>query len=465
MSAQRSLSSLFTMLTTVDAVHGTYYLGLHAWINVFGASPFSVRFPSAIAIGIAVAGIMHLTARLSSRRTALVAGIVCGILPRVTYMGEETRSYAFSAAIAAWLTVLLVEIIRRNGSSRWQWFAYAALSATGIYVFLYLILLVLAHAVILLNIRAPRGFLRKWFLYAAAAIILATPVVIWAVLERHQIGFLASRNEVTSRKLLVSLWFGSNQFAAIAWTLILVAGIAAVVIARRGRHDKHNVEVTAGGLRMPSLELVAASWLLVPAVVLIGGQFLVPVYTARYLSYSAPAAAILIASGLVVLTRNRMWALSLGVLLIVATAAPVYLAQRTPYAKNHSDWADISTLLGAHAKPGDAVDFDESVRPSRRPRLALHTYPAGFIGLRDITLKVPFSADPTWHDTAYTIAEAANLGRLADVDRVWLIEYSIESPNDYDKQQLAELGYTPVAHYETHRSVIYEYTLAGNPGP
>ena len=463
MSAQRSLPSLSTMLTTVDAVHGTYYLGLHAWISIFGASPFSVRFPSAIAIGIAVVGVMHLAARLSSRRTALVAGIVCGILPRITYMGEEARSYAFSAAIAAWLTVLLIEIIRRNGSARWQWFAYAALFAVGVYVFLYLSLLLLAHAVIVLSIRAPRDFLRQWFWHATAALVVAAPVAVWAVSERSQIAFLASRNEVTPRKLLVSLWFGSDQFAAIAWTLISVAVIAAARIARRGRRDELDAEFTTRGLRLPSLELVAASWLFVPAVLLIGGQFFIPVYTARYLSYCAPAAAVLIASGLMVLTRNRRLALTVGVLLVVATAAPVYLAQRAPYAKNQSDWADISALIGAHAQPGDAVDFDESVRPSRRPRLALHTYPAGFVGLRDITLEVPFTASPTWHDSAYTIAEAAGLGRLVDVDRVWLIEYSSGSPNSYDKQQLAVLGYTPVAHYETHRSVIYEYTLTGSP--
>ena len=34
MSAQRSIPSLFRMLGHVDAVHGTYYLGLHAWVQV-----------------------------------------------------------------------------------------------------------------------------------------------------------------------------------------------------------------------------------------------------------------------------------------------------------------------------------------------------------------------------------------------------------------------------------------------
>ena len=131
MSAQRSIPSLFRMLGHVDAVHGAYYLGLHAWVQVFGASAFSLRLPSAIAVGLTVMAVVVLVRRLSTRRVAVAAGILCAVLPRVTYMGEEARSFAFSAAVAAWLTVLLVAAIqapvadpRRCGSATarcWRW--------------------------------------------------------------------------------------------------------------------------------------------------------------------------------------------------------------------------------------------------------------------------------------------------------------------------------------------------------
>src|ERR1700710_940749 len=57
LSAERSLPSLFRMLGHVDSVHGTYYLFLHFWIDAFGASELSVRFPSTIAAGFVVAGV------------------------------------------------------------------------------------------------------------------------------------------------------------------------------------------------------------------------------------------------------------------------------------------------------------------------------------------------------------------------------------------------------------------------
>ncbi|ERK71310.1 hypothetical protein N136_02343, partial [Leifsonia aquatica ATCC 14665] len=55
MSAQRPVGSLLNMLLHVDAVHGFYYLGLHGWIRLVGESAFAIRFPSAVAIGFAVA--------------------------------------------------------------------------------------------------------------------------------------------------------------------------------------------------------------------------------------------------------------------------------------------------------------------------------------------------------------------------------------------------------------------------
>lgn len=63
LSAERSVPSLLTMLQHVDAVHGLYYLALHFWIGVAGTSPFAVRAPSAVAIGICVAGIVVLGSR------------------------------------------------------------------------------------------------------------------------------------------------------------------------------------------------------------------------------------------------------------------------------------------------------------------------------------------------------------------------------------------------------------------
>lgn len=469
MAATRPLPSLFSMLGHVDAVHGAYYLGLHFWIDVFGTSPFAIRIPSALFVGATVAAVVLLADRLSSRNVALAAGLICCVLPRVTYMGEEARSFACSAALAAWLTVLLVEALRRPRPPLALWLAYGLLLALGIYVFLYLALFVLVHALILWRAHPPRPVVRAWFVTSAGALLLAGPIFALAFLERAQISYLEGDSESSFTTLTVGLWFGSVWLAVVAWILI---GVALGVRMLRSWSTRRDRRTTPGrpttqqlDVRhpetpdMPSLEFVAACWLFVPTTFLVLLQVVFAGYTGRYSSYSAPAAALLMASGLVWIARNRRWRILVGTALIVALAVPIYLAQRGPYAKNDSDWAAISAVMHQNSTTGDAVIFDETVRPSRRPRLAMHTYPAGFAGLRDVTLSSPAVDNNTWYDRAYPIDTAIALGKLAGSDRVWLIDYSDPGSADtYGVGSLIAEGFTATEQFRTHRSVITLYS-------
>lgn len=459
MSAERSLPSLMRMLGHVDAVHGTYYFGLHWWVMLFGTSPFALRFPSAIAVGLATAAVVVLVWRLGDRRLAVLAGAICMILPRVTYMGEEARSYAFSTAIAAWLTVLLVEILHRRAvRARW-WIAYGALLAVGTYVFLYVALFAAVHAVILATVRARRATLIGWAIAVAGAGLAAVPLGVVGALESHQIAYLAQSEQSSFQTLFTTLWFSSWWVASLAWMLIVVS---IALPWWRGRTAGRTVSdpipwtVTR---TTPTLVTVAVVWLVVPAGILISAHAVIPDFTARYVSFCAPAAAILIASGIRSLVEVRRWlGLAAGVLM-VALIIPVYVGQRTPYAKNDSDWAEVSAAVGAHAQAGDGVVFDESVRPSRRPRLALRTYPAGFAGLKDITLEVPFDRNYTWHDRAYSVGQADSRDRLDGIKRVWLIEYAADAaaPDSWGLDTLEREGFVQAGtRIATHRELIIE---------
>ena len=141
LSADRPWLSLARMLTTVDAVHGVYYAVMHVWIDAFGQSMVALRLPSALAVGFAAAGVVVLGDRLGNRRIGTIAGAVFIVLPRVTFMGGEARSYALSAAAAVWLVVLIVHLLHSPGLRPRVWFAYSLALAASIGIFLYLGLL------------------------------------------------------------------------------------------------------------------------------------------------------------------------------------------------------------------------------------------------------------------------------------------------------------------------------------
>lgn len=468
MSAERSVPSLFAMLGHVDAVHGTYYLFLHFWIDAFGASPFSVRLPGSLAVGVAVAGVVLLAERLAGFRTAILAGVVCMVLPRMTYLGLDARSYAFSAACAVWLTLLLVRLVASGERRVLPWVGYAVLLAVSTYVFLYLLLMIPVHLAILMSVPERRRLLlRNWWWACGVGILLAGPVIGWAVVEQRQISYLASQDAVTLDSVGVFQWFWDIDFAVIGWTLIAVAIVLAGLAVVRRRWGQGRIRGQGRGrIRgarsillqrhpdLPSLLVVAAAWTLIPLVILLVANLVDPIYTVRYLSFAAPGVALLLAVVMALPTKRWITTVLLAILLI--GSVPSYLSQRTPYAQNGSDWAEVSAVLAAHATPGDAVVFDEAARPSQRLRLALHTYPAGFAGLKDPTLKIPFYRNNWWGDAAYRVAQVPQ--RFDGVSRVWLLELHSPgmAPDAYGMADLQRLGFSVTRHFDEHHSVIYE---------
>ncbi len=455
LSAERSLPSLLGMLGHVDAVHGSYYVLLHFWVQLFGTSPFSVRLPSAFAAGLTVAGVVVLATRLSGRRTGILAGIICLMLPRLTYMGAEARGYALSAACVTWLSILLVALLSSERPHRRLWILYAVGVAVCGYVFLFSLLILVPHAVTVFVLRNKAAW-RTWLKAAAWGFGLAAPVIIYGIFESGQIGFLAHRNATTFITTTVSPWFGNSTLAIIAWILIATAVVVASIGWLRARRAEGAGSPPLPRDSRPDLVVLSLTWLLAPAVILIGVDSIHAVYSSRYLSFVTPSAALLIGW---LLARVHRWWIAGSVLVVFAlAAAPSYLAQRTPYAQNNSDWAVDAAFIHAHASPGEAILFDETARPSRRPRLALRMYPAGFVGLRDVALKSPWWQTDGWDDTVYPLASVAS--RLDGIHRVWLIElrWPGQKPENYDLSTLAHLGYTTVHRYQEHSDVIVELT-------
>jgi mannosyltransferase len=441
MSAQRSLPSLAMMLQHVDAVHGLYYLGLHFWIELFGASPFSVRFPSAIAAGITTAGVVIIARQLRGIRVGVMAGLVCAVLPRMTDVGSEARSYAFSAAIATWLAIVLIEVLRAPSDRRRWWIGYGALLVLGTTLFIYLLLVALAHFVIILIAR--RTLWREWLLTFGVVLVLSSPVLIFAVMERGQISYLATNQQYDLTALFVTPWFENPAEAIGAWVLLLGGIIIAAQLVADGRREV----------------LIPLVWMLLPTVALLLGSTVISVYTPRYLAMCAPAVALLLAAPIEAMVASRARAeAAITFAIVVALFAPIWVSQRGPYAKNDSDWAEISATFATHARPGDGVIFDGSVRPSRRPRLALRTYPAGFTGIVDVALKSPYTRNTTWYDSTYSVAHAEEMGRFNGLDRIWLVEWADDMGTDhYGVATVQSAGFHQVAHYSTHRSVILEF--------
>ena len=141
------------------------------------------------------------------------------------------------------------------------------------------------------------------------------------------------------------------------------------------------------------------------------------------------------------------------VVLLIALCLPVYVGQRTPWAKDGgSDLRGAAAFVHDHAAPGDVVLFDQSTKPSRDPRLALNLYPSDFAGLDDVALKTPYVERRGLWDAVYPNRDVG--ARLGATD-VWAIELPATSALPDDVAFLIARGYEVESVDRIHRTVVY----------
>ena len=370
----RTVPELWRMLGNIDAVHGLYYLVMHAWFAVCPATEFLSRFSSALAAGAAAAGVVVLGRQLSTRTVAVTAGLVFVMLPRTTWAGMETRSYAATIATAVWLTVLCVVIARQGRRGQWWWIAYGVLVVAATMLNLFLVLIVPVHAAVVILCARRRANLWWWSAAAAVALAAVVPFLMFFQTQLFQVGWISSLDIDTVTMILKEQNFDLSLAFAVAAGLVLAAG---------GFFGAWHLRGTVGD-HPGRLVLLAVVWMLIPTVVLlVYSAVRHPIYYPRYLSFTTPAMALLLGLCTVALGRSRRGITAI-LLVLAAAAAPNYLAQRGPYAKADMDYSQVADVIGRYAAPGDCLVMDNSTTWMPGPiRPLIAARPAAFEKLHD----------------------------------------------------------------------------------
>ncbi len=371
----RSLGQLWRMLGNVDAVHGLYYLLMHGWFQLFGPTEFWSRVPSGLAVGGAAAGVVVLARQFSSRTVALASGAFCAILPRTTWAGIEARPYALSMLAAVWLTVLFVRATRRDSAG--AWLSYALALVASILVEAYLVLMPVAYAAFVFAHRRTRTVVARSALASVLAIAALAPFLTTVAGQAHQIKWVPPIGHRTLEDVVVQQYFErSPPFAALSALVILAA-----IMLWLGRIRVFTEEERR-------LLTIAVAWAVVPtAAIVLWSAVFHPIYTPRYLSFTAPAMALILGV-CAASVAGRPWLTAALVALFAVAAAPNYVrAQRGPYAKYGMDYSQVADLVGAKAAPGDCLLVNDTVTFMPAPmRPLLAARPDAYRKLVDLTL-------------------------------------------------------------------------------
>jgi mannosyltransferase len=374
-SYSRSLPLLWQMLGNVDAVHGLYYLVMHGWFQIFPPTEFWSRVPSGLAVGAAAAGVVVLARQFSSRTVAVSSGVICGILPRTTWAGIEARPYALSMMAAVWLTVLLVHAARRNSS--WVWLAYGIALATSILLDVYLALMLFAHLAFLCLGARNRKVLGRFAITAALACGALTPFALTAVGQVHQIIWIAPIGRRTVEDVAVQQYFERSPPFAIMSALVIATAIGLWLFTSTRLAERER-----------QLLALAIAWLTIPtALIIVCSAFVQPVYTPRYLCFTAPAMALIVGVCIGALTL-RPWMAAAVLSVFTLAALPNYLlVQHSSYAKYGMDYSQVADLISAKAAPGDCLLVNDTVTFMPAPmRPLLAARPDAYRKLIDLSL-------------------------------------------------------------------------------
>ncbi|MFD3581194.1 glycosyltransferase family 39 protein [Streptomyces sp. NPDC058683] len=183
--SRRELPDLTRTLERADAVHGLYYLLLHALFRLFpGADPLLVlRLPSVLAVAVTAGLLTLLGARYAGPRAGLLAGLVFAVLPPVQRYAQEGRSYALVCALVVWATCLLVRAVD-TGTAR-AWAGYGAVLLTACLLHEFAVLVLAAHAV-----AVPREARRAWLRTVCPVVAALAPLAVLSMRQSAQVAWI-----------------------------------------------------------------------------------------------------------------------------------------------------------------------------------------------------------------------------------------------------------------------------------
>ena len=266
---RRTVPQIWHLLHGVDAVHGLYYLLMHAVLAIHPGE-VTLRLPSVLGAAATAGLVAALGVRLARPRVGLWAGLLYAITPLTGHYAQEGRSYALVAAGVAGATLLLVRALEGR-----SWWPYGAVLAVTFLLHEFAVLALFAHALTLAAARVRRAVWLGWGCAVGVALAALLPLAWVSQRQSAQVAWLRVPDWDTTERLARD-FLAVTPTGIVFWTSLLLILL---------------------GLGSGRLASVALPLLLVPPVLLLTVSQFRPLFHERYVLYALAGAPLLVAAG------------------------------------------------------------------------------------------------------------------------------------------------------------------------
>jgi len=337
-----------------------YYVLLRGWIALAGTSEYAMRFFSLVPGILSIPLIYVMGRRLYTPLTGLIAALLVTGSPYLVWYSQEVKMYTLVMA----LSLIAIYSLRRGlEGGGWAWWLTQVI-ATTLALYTHILAALLIPVQIMIGVVWWSLVRNRWRSALVSFVILTLPylpLVTWQAplaLQPRDTGFTSySLSQMVV--ILINAWstgiagWGRSWGAALM-SLLAVGGLLSQI--SRWLRTRESVEnPRSDGARHWIALLV---WLLTPLLAIWVVSRWQPLFTDRYLIWSAPAFYLLVALALSVLIRHRTWSRRGALVLLTALLA----------FQGANDWEQATTTIKSNFRAAAAyvASYEASPEPVER---------------------------------------------------------------------------------------------------
>ena len=357
-----------------------YFFLLRGWIAVTGTSEYAMRFFSLIFGVLGVSLSYALGHRLFDRQVGLATALLLATSSYLTWYSQEVKMYTLISALAMLAIYALRRAVEGGG---WHWWAVQVI-ASSLAFYSHILAALLIPVQVLLTIAWWPQARRQWIGATTSLVCLTLPylpLVVWQapqVFQARETGFHAySLNEMV--EILLNGWSLGVLSQGWPWGAVLMGtlaiwGLAGPLVTTIAQIDKQTsaadrsspTDTPLLAKRSATLtktgeegnRFVLVCWLVVPLLAVWFISLRQPLFTDRYLIWTAPAFYLLVSVGLASIERPVSWGrwISVAMVGVVLVVNVVNLRQQATQ-RTKSDFRAAAAHIADRYAPDELIIF------------------------------------------------------------------------------------------------------------